>query len=95
MPSQQEQLREFESAERWRTLAHWCVGLSVAIFLCVIGVVGLGGVGNPETWSSIYVAMAADGFFRWAGVPLLALAMALIVVGSILFGLARRKHGEV
>ena len=95
MPSQQEQLRELERTERLRTLAHWCFGLAVAMFLCVIGVVGIAGVGNPETWSSIYVAMAADGFFHWAVVPLLALAMSLIIVGSILHGLARRKHGEV
>ena len=66
----------------------------MALFLS-LGAVGIVGVANPETWSSLYVPFAAEGFLRWAVAPLLAAAMALIVVGGIVQGLVHRKHGDV
>jgi hypothetical protein len=94
MASQQPQLRELARVERYRTLRNWALGLGVVTLIMGLIAAGFGG-GNPESATSAYSAFAAAGLFRWAAVPLVSASFALIIVGALLHGLSRRKHGEV
>ena len=94
MAPQEQQLRELERLERYRTLGNWALGLGfVALVLALISA-GFGG-GNPESATSVYSAFAVAGFMQWAAIPLFAASFSLIIVGALLYGLSKRKHGEV
>jgi hypothetical protein len=95
MSSQQRQLHEFARIERLRALRNWSLGLGALAWVFSITAVGVVGVGNPKNASSIFSALAGEGFFGWAVVPLIAAGFALIVLGAALHALSRRKHGEI
>jgi hypothetical protein len=95
MSSQEQQLRNAQRIERYRTLRNWALGLGLVAFVLGVTAAGFGGGGNPESTTSIYSAFAVAGFMRWAAIPLVSASFALIIVGGLLHGLSRRKHGEV
>jgi hypothetical protein len=94
MRSHKDQLRELDRADRFRTLRNWAVCLGLVALILAWGAAGFGGVISPDTWSSLYSAMARDGWMRWLAVPLAAAGMALLIVGAVLHGLYTRRHGE-
>ena len=94
MAPQEQQLRELDRRERYRTLSNWALGLSfVALVLGLISA-GFGGA-NPKSASSIYSVFAIAGLMQWAAIPLIAASFALFIVGALLYGLSKREHGEV
>ena len=95
MPSQEQQLRELERVARLRTLRNWTLCLGLVAFLLAIAAAGFVGVGNPKNWSNIFAAIAGEGLLRWSVIPLIAAGAALTIVGALLHGLSRWKHGEV
>jgi hypothetical protein len=94
MSSQKEQFRELERLARFRVLRNWAVGLSLASFTVAFTALGFGGVANPKTWSSLYSALAREGWMHSLVVPFGAAGLALLIVGALLHGLASRRHGE-
>jgi hypothetical protein len=95
MASQEQQLRNARRIERYRALRNWALGLGLVTLVLGIGAAGFGGGGNPESTTSIYSAFAVAGLMRWATIPLVSASFALIIVGALLHGLSKRKHGEV
>lgn len=95
MPSQEQQLRDLERIEQYRALRNLAFGLGLVAFVLALMAYGLGGRGNPASASSAYLAFEIAGLMQWAAIPLASASLALIIVGAILHGLSKRKHGEV
>jgi hypothetical protein len=76
-----EKLLKIDRLERLRIIRGVCLTLGFLAIISAIACVGGVGVGNPENWSSAFVALRASGYMRWLIVPLGALGVALLVVG--------------
>jgi hypothetical protein len=86
MSSQEQQQRELEKVSRWRTLRNWALCLGVIAFLLAIAAANLVGAGGAAiTW---------EGLLRGSVVTLISAGAALMIVGALLHGLTRWKHGE-
>ena len=87
MSSHEKQLRELERVGRWRTLRNWALCLGVIAFLLAIAGANLVGAGS--------VAIAWEAPLRASVIVLISAGTALLIVGALLHGLTRWKHGEV
>jgi hypothetical protein len=92
---QEGQLRELERVGRLRTLRNWTLCLGILAFVLATIATEIPGSGNLKNWSNLYVGLAVESLLQWSITPLIAAGSALAIVGGLLHGLVKRRHGEV
>ena len=74
-----------------RGVRNVCLTLGGLGLISAMACVGGIGVGNPENWSSAYVALRASGYMRWLIAPLAAVGIVLTSVSIVLMVFISRE----
>jgi hypothetical protein len=90
MSSPVRQPEQLVRLQRLRGLRGWALALGIVGMVTAMQLAGSGTLGNPETWSSAYVAMAAAGMLQWAALPVAVLSAVLLVLAVVLHVAVRR-----
>ena len=71
---------------RWRTWAFMVCVIAGAVAISTV----VNAVGNPKSWTSAYLALAASGELRWMLLPLASISGFFLLVALVLTTLIRR-----
>ena len=81
-PSARRELRRAERAERIIALGWWGVAVGIVAALLAVGAVGLGGINNPKSASSIYSVFALAGMLRGYVWPIVGFGAGCALAGT-------------
>lgn len=94
MTPHRQAVREIERADRLHRAGGLLCGLGAAVFLLGAGTLGIFGLTNPKSTTSVYLALEGTGYMRWLFLPLVAVSMLFVVAGLVMLALARRNRRQ-